>query len=155
MKTILVTLLLISQTAFAAPSKEVIKTTGAVRAGDLKCGINLGQSEIPVEDRMYITLASDNGPFVINIKDVELELPQATVYGSGCDVAALDKLVEKSFMFFGFLHGTPITITKTTLASVKNALGQCQASYSELIEIDLEGHILSGGNYTVKEMNDC
>ena len=149
------TLALLPAPALAAESHEVVQGKVALYVMGIQCIVRAG-THGKLEDRLYTQLGSiDNPPNAIGLSKLAKLKPKALM-APGCDLTALDLIVKDSSMYFGFIHGTPVTVTKHTYPSVRDGRGNCVAHYSEKIEVELGGGIVISSNANdLVPMNDC
>ncbi len=158
MKYLSIFVLLVSFPAFSAAKKEVLKLTASVSVHELRCVIALGNSSLPVEQRMKTQLGSQDGSElrIFGLDKNQAELSHKIAVLKNCDITKLDQIVSDSLMSFGFLHDAELEVVKETSESRLNGFNQCVANYSETLKINLgEGIIVSSHKGELRKANDC
>jgi hypothetical protein len=150
MKTFALLGLLLTTSAMAAPSHQVIETQATVDLHDLACVIPAGQPDA------YTLLKSTHSLFLGTQPNGVLDFKHVRASANGCDKPVLDDLNKTAMQFFGFLHGVKVTVTKDLSASFVNGNGQCVATQNEKVEIALApGVVLSDEQGILKAATDC
>lgn len=139
MKAILLTALIFSLPSLAAESKQVINTTASISVNSLRCVIDTGRGDIPLEERTFTRLG---GPGINKLTIFEdgqnnFELEHTQAEAQGCDMEKLDKIAEAMQNSFGFIAHAPLEITSHLSASRINGVGHCIALYKETLKMDL------------------
>lgn len=137
MKKILFTItLLINFSAFAQIEYDVTRSEvkGRVSVNGLRCVIGAGTG--PMEDRAYLELT----PLGTRNQQIELDHDRAT--SPVCDLAAVDRILDKADMHFGFFIAH-LSITKKLERGSRIFNGKCVRLFKEEVSLDLgEGVIV-------------
>ena len=139
MKTLFTILTIsISQLIFSAPNKiefveEVFTAKEMVSLNKLKCILNLGSNVLP-ENREVTTLEG----LRFGARDFPtIHFEHSSARTLGCDMAALDKLVDDSFLSVSHAE-VLVTLIQTTAKEPRLYRGQCMRSIREQIIMDFE-----------------
>lgn len=154
MKSLLVVLLLVSSQAFSAQKHEVINSnTHLLVNGSLRCEVEAGDGDI--NDRIKTVLGDKLARGVKEGTIIGAELNHKFAIGSGCDQAALDKIVDDARMSYGYVH-VAVRIVKDTSESRLNGFGKCIATYEETLVVYLAlGITLKSQQAELRKATDC
>lgn len=140
MKKLLVLMaVLIGSNSFANEgfNKEEVIFKTLLSVHQLQCVIYAG-GDSPREERLITDLSIK---FIMGGEGIiKLEHRKARI--KGCDLEALDQIVNDSFQRFGHADVT-VTVIKETSKKPRMVFGKCQKNYNEQVRVDLgEGIIL-------------
>jgi hypothetical protein len=152
MKTLLISLLLLPCSAFAAPSVMVSHTLARISVSNLECVIRVGSKE-PVSKRTFVQLKDLS---LFPEKQGVLRLEHTVAGANGCDLKKLDKIVLAAYRAFGFIHHAPVEVIQTTSESQTRQFGECSALFTETVNVDIGGGIiLTSEEGGFIKMTDC
>lgn len=137
-------------------SHEVIHTTANVRmVSDLRCVQVLGSRNVGA--RPLTELATNDGYALFLVGPTPpLEMKHIRATAPGCDLPALDDLVDRTGQNFGFLLNAPIEIIKQTEPSRVNGRGECVTTYWETLRITiLPQLVLESKLGELRDATDC
>jgi hypothetical protein len=133
MKKLLVLMaVLIGSNSFANEgfNKEEVVFKTLLSVHQLQCVIFAG-GDTPREDRLFTELSIK---FIMGGDDIiKIEHRKARI--KGCDLEALDEIVNNSFQRFGHADVT-VTVIKETSKKPRIVFGKCQKNYNEQVKVD-------------------
>jgi hypothetical protein len=126
---------LLSFSAFAQIEYDMTKVELKERVSvhDLTCSIRPGSGHI--ENRTSTQLLN------YRLMNPAIELPNNQASSQGCDMRALDKIIQDSEQFFGFAQAN-ITILKGLAHDPRVVFGKCVKNYTEQVIIDLGSNVV-------------
>jgi hypothetical protein len=129
-KQLMMILLLLTASAFAQDDSNIEKVSfrTMIIPSNINCVTPIGRDSVT---RTVLNLKLSVPSEIVLLMDHK----EASLLG--CDVDALDRLLELSLQRFGYIH-TTVTVTKTTDKLAKIIFGKCQRNYSEQLELVLE-----------------
>jgi hypothetical protein len=134
-KQLITMLLLLTASAFAQDDVNIEKASfhTMIYATHISCVTPIGRDSVTstvLKLKLFVP------------SEIMLQMDHKEASLLGCDVDALDRILENSHHRFGFVD-TTVTVTKATDKLPRIVFGKCQRNYSEQLELDLgQGIIL-------------
>lgn len=126
-----------------AETVERIEREVILSASTLRCEVIAGQ-EGAIEDRLNTLLGRNGLSDKLHFGGVEegdVILEHSIAYSAGCDLEALDKLVQRSRSRFGHLFGVKLTVVRQVSDARINGFGECIETVSEELTFELAPNI--------------